>query len=411
MGRHPSRRHVSPEDAPIGPRIRRRRRELELTQADLAAPEYTKSFISQLEGGFADPSLDTLRFLSRRLRMSLSTIAGDGTDQRLAGVEGLLRWARDAAPDGDSTLARRALDVASEIAALVGWSEHRAEAALLLAEIEVRSGNFDRAEALIEETGALAASVGTRMQIRKDLAAGLLMLGRHDTRAAGAAFQRALGLVRKSPRHPDLTTRALFGIAAAALQAGDFRQARRRLQSAVTLTARQQLDALHAHARFRLGRVLSLEGAHVDAIDHLQAASRMLAQQDDRPARLEALLALGHAALATGDTVQALRTADEAASLAVTSGAVVARARVAALRGRALLVQGRQGEAAAMLADAIAQIAGAAVPAELAEAAKALGEYHQVRGEHEQASRYLGTAAEAARAAKEGDRGFVDLPL
>ncbi|MGH7187334.1 MAG: helix-turn-helix domain-containing protein, partial [Pseudomonadota bacterium] len=99
-----------------------------MTQADLAAPDYTKSFISQLEAGFADPSLDTLRFLSRRLRMSLSSVAGDDPDQRLAGMEGLLRWARDASGDGDETLARRVLGVASEMASAAGWDEHRAEA-------------------------------------------------------------------------------------------------------------------------------------------------------------------------------------------------------------------------------------------------------------------------------------------
>ena len=403
MGRHPSRRHVSPEDAPIGPRIRQRRRELELTQADLAAPDYTKSFISQLEAGFADPSLDTLRFLSRRLHMSLSSVAGDNPDQRLAGMEGLLRWARDAAGDGDETLARRVLGVASDMASAAGWDEHRAEAALALAEIEIRSGAFDRADARIEEAAALASSVGPRMHIRKELTAGLLMLRRDDTRAAAAAFQKALGLSRKSSRHPDLTVRALFGIAATAVQAGDFRQARRRLQSAATLTERLQLDTLHADARFRLGIVLGLDGAYVDAVDHLQAAAHLFAQTGNGKKRLRALLTLGGAALAAGNKVLALRAADEAASMPDAS-AIAAAPRIAALRGRALLAQDRQGEAPAILADAVAQMAGMGTHADLAEAAKALGEYHQARAEHDLAARYLALAADAAKAAREDTR-------
>ncbi len=383
---------------------------MELTQADLAAPEYTKSFISQLEGGFADPSLDTLRFLSRRLQMSLSTIAGDDADQRFAGAEGLLRWGRETASEGNLNLARRVLEVASEIAALTGWNEHRAEAALLLADLEIRSDNFDRAEGLLNEAGALAAAAGPWMQIRKELAAGMLMLRRRDTGAAAAAFQRGLGLARKNPRHPDLTARALFGIAAAAVQAGELRQARRRLQSAITLTERQQLGLLQAHARFRLGRVLMLEGAYVDAVDQLLTASRMLEQDGDRGVRLNALLALGRASLAIGDTVQAMRAADEASALADAPDTAM-RARIGALRGRALFVQGRQGEAVSMLADAVTHLAVAGIPAELAEAAKTLGEHHQTRGEHEQAARYLGMAADAAEAAREGDGGFVDLSL
>ena len=379
-----------------------------MTQADLAAPDYTKSFISQLEGGFADPSLDTLRFLSRRLRMSLSTVAGDNADQHLAGMEGLLHWARDAAREGDETLARRVLGVASEMASAAGWDEHRAEVALLLAEVEIRAGALDRADPLIEEAGALAASVGQRMRIRKDLTAGLLMLRRDDTRAAAAAFQRALGLSRKSSRHPDLTARALFGIAATAVQAGDLKQARRRLQSAATLTERQQLETLHADARFRLGIVLGLDGAHVDAVDHLQAAARLRAQHGNAKQRLLALLALGGAALAAGNTVLALRAADEASSMA-DAPATAAAPRIAALRGRALLAQGRQAEAVAMLAGAVAQMAGLGAHADLAEAAKALGLYHQMRAEHDAAARYLAVAADAEKSARGGNGGLADL--
>jgi tetratricopeptide (TPR) repeat protein len=409
VGRHPSRRHASPEDAPIGLRIRRRRRDLELTQADLAAPDYTKSFISQLEGGFADPSLDTLRFLSRRLRTSLSTIAGDDADQRLAGLEGLLRWAREAARDGDDALARRLVGVATETAARGGWDEHRAEAALLLAEIEMRAGAFERADALIEEAGALAPAVGQRMVIRTELARGLLALRRNDPRAAAAAFQRALVLSRKNTRHPDLTVRALFGIAASAVQAGDLRQARRRLQTAVRLTARQRLESLNAQARLGLGMTLDLDGAPLDAVGHLQTAADAFARQGDGRRRLESLLALAGAALAAGNSALALRALDEGAQLPEATAVAGASARIAALRGRALLVQGREGEAATLLSDAIGQLTGTARQAELAAAAKALGEYHQAREDHEGAARYLAIAAEAASAAASRDDDFADL--
>jgi transcriptional regulator with XRE-family HTH domain len=409
VGRHPSRRHVSPEDAPIGPRIRQRRRDLELTQADLAAPDYTKSFISQLEGGFADPSLDTLRFLSRRLRMSLSTVAGDRDDQRLAGVEGLLRWARDAAGRGDEAVARRVLGVASEMASAAAWDEHRAEATLLMAEIEIRSGALDRAALLIEDVGVLAATVGQRMRIRKELAAGLLLLHRGDTREAAAGFQRALGFSRRSSRHPDLTVRALFGLAAAATQAGDFRHARRRLQTAATLSERQQLDTLQAEARFKLGTVLSRGGANSDAaaeaVTHLEASARLFAQQGKPQRRLEALLALAAASLIAGNPTFAVRAVDEAAAMA--DATATGSARIAALRGRALLAQDRPAEAAPILADAVAQLAGANAPHDLPEAALALANYHQTRGEHEAAARYR-AMADAARAATLNHRRFED---
>ena len=51
----------------IGSRIRARRRELQLTQAELAGKEFTKSFISQVETGKTAPSIETLAVLADRL--------------------------------------------------------------------------------------------------------------------------------------------------------------------------------------------------------------------------------------------------------------------------------------------------------------------------------------------------------
>ena len=51
----------------IGSRIRSRRRELQLTQAELAGKEFTKSFISQVETGRTAPSIETLAMLAERL--------------------------------------------------------------------------------------------------------------------------------------------------------------------------------------------------------------------------------------------------------------------------------------------------------------------------------------------------------
>lgn len=51
----------------IGARIRQRRKELGLTQQELAGTEYTKSFISQLEQGRTWPSLPALVYIAQRL--------------------------------------------------------------------------------------------------------------------------------------------------------------------------------------------------------------------------------------------------------------------------------------------------------------------------------------------------------
>lgn len=450
MGRHPSRRHTSPGEAPVGNQIRQRRRELDLTQAHLAGPEYTKSFISQLEGGYADPSLDTLRFLGRRLQMALSTMAGDANDRRLATTSGLLAWAHGLLLARNYLAARRALDVALEIARTSGWDLYVADATLMLAKLETEAGNFDAAADALDQVARFGAQLGLRVAARKDLTAGLLALRRGDATGAAVVFRGVLGRVRKATRHPDLTTRALLGLAAAASSLGDLRQARRRLQAAVTLTSRAHLDELRGRALMRLGMLSRLEGAEEEALNRLTEACRILEQARDPRARTEAEIRLGRlllergqapealapvrraldltrqigdgqaeaealvllsrATLAAGDAALALRLADDAHALADTLGVAAAKARASCLRGRALLHQGRPAEAVRLLADAVAQLADGGAADELVEAATALGQFHRSRGEHEQAAHYLQVAQEAARRVNLGD-GWAVSPI
>lgn len=51
----------------IGARIRQRRKELGLTQAELAGAEFSKSLVSQIEKGRTAPSIETLERLAERL--------------------------------------------------------------------------------------------------------------------------------------------------------------------------------------------------------------------------------------------------------------------------------------------------------------------------------------------------------
>ena len=288
MGRHPSRRHTSPDEAPVGRRIRARRRDLGLTQTDLAGPEYTKSFISQLEGGYADPSLDTLRFLGRQLHLGLSAMAGDAADLRLSVLAGLLDWAQAAMRDRRTDPARRAIELAREIAAEARSDFYAADALLLLADLELDAGSFERVHAVLNEIAQLPVSTGSRTSTRMTLTQGRLALRRGDPASAAAAFRRALGHVRKTPRYPDLTVRAMIGIAVASIPLGEFRQARRRLQSAMTLAARHSLEAWRGRALIVLAEVSRIEGLAEEADQHLLEAGRALASTDDRPAQAEA---------------------------------------------------------------------------------------------------------------------------
>jgi transcriptional regulator with XRE-family HTH domain len=379
MGRHPSRRHVSPDDAPIGRRIRARRRELGLTQANLASPEYTKSFISQLESGLADPSLDSLRFLSRRLETSLSMIAGDPADQRLAAVEGLLQWGREAMRTREANLARRVLETAVEMAAAVRLGGHHADAQLLLAEFETARGDLGRAAQILTQITEPAARPGTLVAARTSLAAGDLALRRGEHGAAGSSFREALGRLGKGARHPELRARALLGLAAAMQKTGNLRQARRRAEAAGRLAAGAQLPELRGRAEVVVGQVALAAGAYDEARRLLRSACAMLEVADDPRTQADALIHLGRAALAAGDPDEALAAARQALARAATLGDEAAAARASGVEGRALLRLG-DPQAAAHLQAAAAELQRSGQVEDLAEAAADLAHYHMRLG-------------------------------
>lgn len=61
----------------IGARVRERRKELGLTQEELAGSEYTKSFISQVEKGQTWPSLPALAYIAQRLRCPIEWLVAE----------------------------------------------------------------------------------------------------------------------------------------------------------------------------------------------------------------------------------------------------------------------------------------------------------------------------------------------
>jgi len=396
MGRHPSRRHASADDAPLGRRIRTRRRELGLTQADLAAPEYTKSFISQIESGVADPSLDSLRFLTRRLQSSLSLIAGDSADQRVAAVEGLLLWGREAAWAREVPLVRRVLETAVEMASAVGLEGLRTDAHLLLAEFEAARGDADRVERILALVGEPAESAGPRPGVRTSLVAGALALRRRDHAAAGSRFRDALGRLGTGVRHPDLTARALLGLAVGLHATGELSHARRRAEAAARLAVRAQQPVLRGQAEVLLGQVALAQGSAEEATRLLRSACAVLDAANDLRAQADAWIHLARAALAAGDPHEALQAGHAALARAATLGDEAAAARASGAAGRALLRLG-DAAAAAQLQRVVADLERSGEVEDLAEAAADLADHHRSRGEHSLAERYTSVAQQAAR--------------
>lgn len=61
----------------VGKKIKNLRKKLNMTQADLAGEEMTKSMLSQIENGVSNPSIKTLQYIADRLNMPVSYFLED----------------------------------------------------------------------------------------------------------------------------------------------------------------------------------------------------------------------------------------------------------------------------------------------------------------------------------------------
>ena len=63
----------------IGDNIQLRRKKMKLSQEALAKGDWTRSYISQIERGRIQPSLDTLSKIARKLDTTVAELVGDYT--------------------------------------------------------------------------------------------------------------------------------------------------------------------------------------------------------------------------------------------------------------------------------------------------------------------------------------------
>lgn len=66
-------------DSDLGNKIKNLRKELKMTQSQLAEPEMTKSMLSQIENGLAMPSMKNLQFIAKKLSKPLSFFFDDSS--------------------------------------------------------------------------------------------------------------------------------------------------------------------------------------------------------------------------------------------------------------------------------------------------------------------------------------------
>ncbi|MFG2996852.1 tetratricopeptide repeat protein [Streptomyces sp. NPDC048340] len=144
------------EPAAIGRRVQRMRKELGLTQRQLAEPAYTPAYVSTLESGKVRPSEAALRFLAGRLGTSYEELSTGrpvhlGTELRLSLTDAQQTLASGAADEAAAHFRRLLAD-----AQHLGLAPEQAQALLGLGDCALETGelpdairNFEAAERLL----------------------------------------------------------------------------------------------------------------------------------------------------------------------------------------------------------------------------------------------------------------------
>ena len=67
----------------IGEKIKKLRTDKMMTQAELVGGEITRNMLSRIENGAANPSMDTVSYIARRLNVSVGYLLADENDERI----------------------------------------------------------------------------------------------------------------------------------------------------------------------------------------------------------------------------------------------------------------------------------------------------------------------------------------
>jgi tetratricopeptide (TPR) repeat protein len=240
-------------DALTGERIRRRRRELSLTQAQLAGPRYSKSYISLIESGHAKPSPQALEYIAARLDKPVQFFRGDHSRQA-SDLRSLLAAAQAFIRRRDFAAAEERLRLAATLAMSLDDQLHLARVHENAGHLFVATGDLPSARLALREairaynaSGAVDAAAAARCSL-----ANVLLLG-GDLAAARTEIQAAQdAYAGVDPNHLVLGRSYLLGgnIASAA---GCHEAARRCFEQALSLMAgRDMLGLGETHAALGL---------------------------------------------------------------------------------------------------------------------------------------------------------------
>jgi len=421
----------------LGARIRKARQELKLSLAAVAGRDFSRAFLNQVELGRARPSTRTLQIIAERLQRPIEYfLQGAETSApalELALVEGETRLRRG---DGDGAralledlLQRRPLSL-----------EVRTRAQSILAEAVMRTGQVQRALAILEEAirsaetsgwAALTVELDDRMGtayylLRRPHEAGRwferaraayesahlndpLLLARilghqanlhyvagqpHEAILAYESAIRAAGDVLDMPR-----LAAIYeGLAVSHRLAGQLAPALGYAQRSLRLFETLQDVRMGAQLRHNMAEILIEQGRAREAEALFQEGAARLAEVGDRDLLPHLLAGAAEAALEQGGLARADTLLQQGLAAAAASADPLARISAERVGGRVAHAQGQRRAARAHFERALALAAKVESHLERSRVAYDYARVLEAEGQPAQAARHYREAYEARQA-------------
>lgn len=363
----------------LGERVRAARKELGLSQAQLAGDELTKGFISQLESGLVRPSIRSLQLIAGRLGKSLDYFIGD---ESLTGGKRLAfhRLAAEAAAErrdwpGVRQHVALGLDHASE-------TRERASLLHLLGRAEVASRAFERTFDLVTEALQLADAATD-----PELVANLLSLRGHayaelgQLAASTEAYEAALDVVQKyEVMDTRLRSRILISLGTVYRRTGRTSKAIAAYEPALAMASRSSEMLLAARGYMGIA-VTHYDSGELDtAIGYYRRALDLFHRISDIDFELNTLQSIATIQFENGEFDKAKGSAERAMKRALEVGNAHWAGVAEVILARIALREGRTPDALRMAKHAERILAEAGDKIQQADALGAVGAANEAMG-------------------------------
>jgi tetratricopeptide (TPR) repeat protein len=363
----------------LGERVRAARRELGLSQAQLAGEELTKGFISQVEAGLVRPSLRSLQVIASRLGRSLDYFIGD---ESLAGAKRRVfhRLAAQAAVERRDWAAAR-----HEATSALAQQPQGAERATLLrylALADTAEGRREQAFERIAEAMSLVDANSDATELAHLLHARGVLYAEHAQLAAAAeSLETARDVIeQREITDPRLRARTLVTLGTVYRRLHRTAKALTTYEQALAVASRSSELSLAAQGYMGVAVALYDAGELDGAVANYQRALNLFERVADTALELSVLQSLATVQFERGDMTAARQTVERCGERAAFAGDTRVGAVIDVLRARITLEEGDAAEALRLAEIAEQQLEETGDVRQQADALRVSGAAHHARG-------------------------------